>query len=93
MVFAALAAVLMLIAVLLFGAELLILTILLAAGIAGRVLLGQPWLIEARPIDSVSAERQLEWRIIGWRSLSEFIERVASDLAAGREPPQDTSPR
>jgi hypothetical protein len=85
-VFAALAAVVMLIAVLVFGVELLILAILLAAGVAGRVLLGQPWLIEARPIDAVRAGRQLEWRIIGWQDSSEFIDRVVSDLTAEREP-------
>lgn len=89
----ALAAVLILIPLLFFGVELIILGVLLAAGLTGRVLLRQPWVIEARSTDPVTSGRQLEWRVIGWRKSRKLIDQVASDLAAGRETPERTLPR
>ena len=93
MVVAVLAAVLILIPLLFFGVELIILGALLAAGVLGRVLLGQPWVIEARSSDPLTSGRQLEWRVTGWRKSHKLIDHVASDLAAGREPPLSTLPR
>ena len=87
---AALAAVLILIPVLFFGVELIILGALLAAGVIGRVLFRQPWVIEARSNDPLTPGRRLEWHVIGWRKSQSLIQKVTSDLAAGREPPQGT---
>ena len=92
-VVAALAAVLILIPLVFFGVELIILGALLAAGVLGRVLLRQPWVIEARSSDPLTPGRQLEWRVVGWRRSHKLIDQVASDLAAGREPPRSTLPR
>ena len=92
-VVAALAAALILIPLLFFGVELISLGALLAAGVLGRVLLRQPWVIEARSSDPLTPGRQLEWRVVGWWKSHRLIDQVASDLAAGREPPQSTLPR
>jgi len=89
---AVLAAVLIVIPLLFFGAELIILGVLLAAGVIGRVLFRQPWVIEARSNDPLTPGRRLEWHVIGWRKSQRLIESVGSDLAAGREPPQGTLP-
>jgi hypothetical protein len=87
------AAALILIPLLFFGVELIIVGVLLAAGLVGRVVLRRPWVIEATSVDSATSGRQLEWRVSGWRKSSELIDKVASDLAAGREPPQSTLSR
>jgi hypothetical protein len=87
-VVAALVAALILIPLLFFGVELIILGALLAAGVVSRVLLRQPWVIEARSSDPLTSVRQLEWRVIGWRKSRRLIDQVVSELAAGREPPQ-----
>ncbi len=86
----ALAVLLILIPLLFFGLELIVLGALLAAGVAARVVLRQPWLIEARSSDPLTPGRLLEWRVVGWRKSHNLIEQVVSDLAAGREPPQST---
>jgi hypothetical protein len=91
-VVAVLAALLIVIPVLFFGVELIILGALLAAGVIARVLFRRPWVIEARSDDPLSPGRRLEWHVIGWRKSRGLIERVASDLAAGREPPEGTLP-
>jgi hypothetical protein len=89
---AVVAAILILIPLLFFGIELIVLGVLLAAGIVARVLLRRPWVIEARSSDPLSPGRQLEWRVTGWRKSGKLIDQVISDLAAGREPPQNTPP-
>ena len=86
-VVAALAAALILIPLLFFGIELIVLGALLAAGVVSRVVLRQPWVIEATSSDPLTSGRHLEWRVIGWRNSNALIDQVASDLAAGREPP------
>ena len=78
--------VLLLVPILFFGAELLVLGSLLAAGLAGRLVLRQPWVIEARGTGAPGADRRLEWRVRGWRASRRLIDAVVSDLAAGREP-------
>jgi hypothetical protein len=83
----ALAAILILIPLLFFGVELIVLGALLAAGVIGRVLLRQPWVIEARSNDPLTSGRQLEWRVTGWRKSRKLIDQVAEDLATGRELP------
>ena len=93
LVVAVVAALLILIPLLFFGVELIILGVVLAAGVLGRVLFRQPWLIEARCNDPLTPGRQLEWHVTGWRKSQELIEKVISDLAAGQEPPQGTITR
>jgi hypothetical protein len=92
-VVAVVAAALIVVPLLFFGVELIILGVVLAAGVVGRVLFRQPWLIEARSSDRLTPGRQLEWRVTGWRKSQELIDKVISDLAAGREPPQGTLSR
>ena len=87
---AVVAVVLILIPVLFFGLELVILGMLLAAGVIGRTVLRQPWVIEARSSDT---PRALEWRVQGWRKSGKLIDQVASDVSAGRDPSQRSVPR
>ena len=89
---AAVAVLLILIPVLFFGLEPIILGALLAAGVMARTLLRQPWVIEARSTDPLTSGRQLEWRVRGWRKSRQLIAQVASDLSAGREPPDRKPP-
>jgi hypothetical protein len=77
---------LLLIPILFFGVELLVVGGLLAAGLAGRVAFGQPWVIQASLVGPPGSERRLEWRVRGWRNSRRAIEAVAADLSAGREP-------
>jgi hypothetical protein len=79
--------VLILIPVLFFGFELIALGALLAAGLFGRTLLRQPWVIEATSSDPFGSGRQLEWQVRGWRQSGVLMDQVVSDLAQGREPP------
>lgn len=87
------AAALILIPVLFFGIEIIVVGALLAAGVVSRVVLRKPWVVDARSRDSLTAGRELEWNVRGLRQSRELIDRVAADLAAGREPPQSTLPR
>jgi hypothetical protein len=84
---------LVLVPVLLFGVELIVVGCVLAASLAGRVLLGRPWTVEARSLGSAGSERQLEWSVPGWRRSGKVIGEIARELAAGREPaPMSTHP-
>jgi hypothetical protein len=91
-VVAVLAAVLIVIPLLFLGVELIILGALLAAAVIGRVLFRRPWVIEARTNGPLAPGRRLEWQVVGWRKSRGLIERVVSDLAAGRQPPEGTRP-
>jgi hypothetical protein len=77
---------LVLLPVLLFGIELIIVGCVLAASLAGRILLGRPWTIEARIVRPAGSERQLEWSVPGWRRSGKVIGEIAQELAAGRDP-------
>lgn len=87
------AVVLVLIPLLFFGLELIILGVLLAAGVIARTLLGQPWVVEARSTDPVSAERRLEWRVRGWRKSQSLITEVLAELATGHDPATIQAPQ
>lgn len=87
LVAAVVAIALILIPILFLGIELIIVGALLAAGVMARTLLRQPWVVEARSSDSLTSGRLLEWRVRGWRKSGTLIGQVASDLSAGREPP------
>jgi hypothetical protein len=78
--------VVLLVPILFFGVELVVVGGLLAAGLAGRLVSRQPWVIEARASGFPGAERRLEWQVRGWRASGRLIDIVVSDLAAGREP-------
>ena|SRR5215472_5106017 len=79
--------VLILIPVLFFGVELVIVGTLLAAGLVGRTVLRQPWVIEARSTDPLTSGRQVEWRVRGWRKSEKLISEVVDDLSSGRALP------
>ena len=87
LVAAVVAVALILIPILFLGIELIVVGALLAAGVMARTVLRQPWVVEARSSDAVAPERRLEWRVRGWRKSGKLIGQVASDLSAGRKPP------
>lgn len=74
-----------LIPLLLFGLELVLVGVLLAAGILARALLGRPWVVQALGEDG----RALTWQVSGWRRSALAIEQVAASLAAGLDPPAE----
>jgi hypothetical protein len=80
------AVVVVLIPILFFGVELIVLGVLVAAGVIGRTVLRQPWVVEATSYDPLASSRRLEWRVRGWRRSRKLITDVASDLSAGRAP-------
>ena len=86
LVAAVVAVALILIPILFLGVELIVVGALLAAGVMARILLRQPWIVEARSSDPLTSGRLLEWRVRGWRKSGKLIDQVASDLSAGREP-------
>jgi hypothetical protein len=80
----ALAVVVILIPILFFGAELIVVGVILAAGILTRVFGLKPWVVEAKAVEP--AARRVEWQVRGWRKSRRLIGDVAGDLAAGRKP-------
>jgi hypothetical protein len=83
----AIAFVLILLPIILFGIELIIVGFLLAIGIVGSTLFGRPWTVVAKSSDG----RTGEWRIRGSRASSALIERICADLQSGGELPADFS--
>jgi hypothetical protein len=73
-----------LIPLLLFGVELIILGLVVAAGVIGRVLRRRPWLVRAESAGGPHVE--MAWKVSGWRHSSQAIDAIASALAAGIEP-------
>jgi hypothetical protein len=69
---------------LLFGIELILFGLLVAAGIAGRTLLGRPWIVHATPLTDQA--EGLTWRVVGWRRSTRLIEEVVTSLRAGLDP-------
>jgi hypothetical protein len=76
--------VLVVIPLLLFGIELVLVGVALAAGLIGHVVLGRPWLVEAIPASGL--DRPRVWAVKGWRRSGRTVDEVADALAAGREP-------
>jgi hypothetical protein len=76
--------VLVLIPLLLFGIELIVAGLLLAAGIVARSALGRPWIVQAIPSGDPSGA--LNWEIKGWNRSAQLIDEVAAELAAGITP-------
>lgn len=73
-----------LIPLLLFGAELILLGLAVAAGILGRGLLGRPWVVRATPHEDPA--NALTWRVVGLRRSARVIDEVTSALASGLDP-------
>jgi hypothetical protein len=73
-----------LIPLLLFGIELIAVGAVLAAGILGRVLLGRPWTIEARNLQSNVTRT---WEVSGWQQSATTIGEISATLAAGGQLP------
>jgi hypothetical protein len=69
---------------LLFGVELIILGLVLAASIAGRALLGRPWVVQASPVEGDA--QVMAWKVSGWRTSARAIGEVATALEAGLDP-------
>ncbi len=84
LVIATIVALVVLIPLLLFGLELLLLGILVAAAILVRTLHRRPWLVRARPVAGGGSE--LAWRVVGWRRSRRVIEEVAATLSGGATP-------
>jgi hypothetical protein len=86
------AIVIVVVPLLLFGIELILLGLVVAAGIVGRTLLGRPWVVRAVPVGDDA--RVLAWRVYGWRRSARVIEEVAAALDAGHDPvPSETVER
>ena len=62
-----------LIPVLLFGIELIILGVVIASGLIGRLFLGRPWAIEARCSDG----QKRVWEVSGWRQSRRALAEAA----------------
>jgi hypothetical protein len=69
---------------LLFGIELILLGLLVATGIAGRTLLGRPWVVQAIPEDD--SAHALTWRVVGWRRSFRLLAEVTASLESGLDP-------
>jgi hypothetical protein len=75
---------LVLIPLLLFGIELIIVGLVVAAGVLGRALLQRPWVVQASPIGD--GKSPLAWKVVGWRRSRRLIGEVAAQLESGLEP-------
>lgn len=82
------AAVLLLFLVLLpligFLFELLVVLLLVWSGIAARLVLGRPWIVEAVDLDD--AERSTAFAVKGWRRSGRAIDELAQEIATGGTP-------
>ena len=78
-VIAVVAVVLLLATTFLLAAELAILALVVLVGVAGRVVLGRPWTVEAVS----DAGDRLTWRAVGWRASARRRDEIADLLRAG----------
>ncbi|MFZ1153423.1 MAG: hypothetical protein WAN93_00815 [Solirubrobacteraceae bacterium] len=76
--------VIVVIPLLLFGIELILLGLIVAAGVVGRTLLGRPWIVQATLLSTEAEE--LSWRVAGWRRSAHVIDEVTASLGAGLDP-------
>jgi hypothetical protein len=81
----AIAFVLVIIPIILFGIELIIVGCVLAIGIVGSTLLGRPWTVVAKS----SSGQVLEWRIRGRRASAALIDRICTDIQSSGQIPTD----
>jgi hypothetical protein len=78
--------VLVVIPLLLLSVEFIVAGCVLTASITGRLLLGRPWIVEARRTAAPATQPPLEWEVSGWRKSGELIRGVSDDIAAGEDP-------
>lgn len=79
----AVGAVIFVVPAVIFVAELLLIAAIVGVGLAGRMLLGRPWTIEAMKQDAGDA---FEWKVRGWRASGELRESIAQQLEATGQP-------
>lgn len=84
------ALVLFVVPALIFLLELLLVLAVVCLGVAGRVLLGRPWTVEAQRGGS---DEVLEWKVRGWRASDAKVTEVAEHLEAGLTPPDGQASR
>jgi hypothetical protein len=79
-------AVVVVVPVLLFGVELIIVGVVIALGIIGRLVLGRPWIVvaESAAVRGVG----FAWKVSGWRGSGRVIGEVADAIESGLEPGQ-----
>jgi hypothetical protein len=68
----------------LFGIELIIAGLIVAAGIVTRSVFGRPWIVLATP--AADPAGALAWEVKGWRRSGQLIEEVTAELTAGLTP-------
>jgi hypothetical protein len=68
-----------------FAIELILLILILSSGVFGRIVLGRPWIVEARNLTKPG--RPLEFPVKGWRRSGELIRQLVSALQATGVPP------
>lgn len=68
---------------LVFLVDLLLILVLVALGLAAKVLFRRPWTIEAR---QPGADHAYEWKVVGWQAGNEMIDQVATQLRATGQP-------
>ena len=68
--------------IVIFAVEVVILAVLAAAGLVGRVILRRPWTVVAR---SDRGEVR-QWRVKGWGEARAAVDDVAREIGAGIEP-------
>ncbi len=69
---------------LLFGIELILAGLLVAAGIVARSMFGRPWIVHAT--SSADPAGALAWEVKGWRRSAQLIDQVVAELAGGLTP-------
>jgi hypothetical protein len=79
----AVGAVILVVPAIVFLAELLLIAAVVGVGLAGRMLLGRPWTVEAMKQDTGDA---YEWKVRGWRASGELRESIAQQLQATGQP-------
>jgi len=82
--FAAIVLFVILIPVLGVALELIVLFIVLWSGLVGRLLLGHPWVVEARNLDD--GERSAAYAVKGFRSAGHAVRELSAAIAAGGPP-------
>lgn len=66
--------------------EIVLLILLLSSGIAGRVLLRRPWIVEA--VNLTHPQRSVAFAVKGWRQSSQAIDELAAAVRASGQPEQ-----
>lgn len=76
---------------LLFGIELILASLLVAAGITARSMFGRPWIVHAT--SSADPAGALAWEVKGWRRSEQLIDQVVAELAGGLTPSPIEDPK